>query len=120
MVEEALAEGKRSGRGTGTGTENAGQLQVVVLSVRPLLAFCPLAMFFSFSFCFFALLFLFFLLRRAVHLPCKMSGRLSECLDEWLVGTLVSSFNGPQEIKLKLCLRLGEQSKHLQAVRQIN
>lgn len=32
----------------GIGTENAGQLQVVVLSVRPLLAFCPLAMFFSF------------------------------------------------------------------------
>lgn len=59
MVEEALAEGKRRGGG-GTGTENAGQLQVVVLSVRPLLAFCPLAMFFSFSFCFFALLFLFF------------------------------------------------------------
>lgn len=42
----------------GIGTENAGQLQVVVLSVRPLLAFCPLAMFFSFFFA--ALLFLVF------------------------------------------------------------
>lgn len=66
----------------GIGTENAGQLQVVVLSVHPLLAFCPLAMFFSFFFCCASLS--RFFLRRAVHLPCKMSGRLSECLDKWL------------------------------------
>lgn len=115
MVEEALAEGKwgdgdRKRRATaGCGFECASA--VGFLSVGNVLFF------FFLLFC--ASLPLF-VLRRAVHLPCKMSGRLSECLDEWLVGTLVSSFNGPQEMKLKLCLRLGEQSKHLQAVRQIN
>lgn len=77
---------RRSAKGTG----NAGQLQVVVLSVRPLLAFLSVGhvpFFLSFFFCAslaFFFCYFFFFLPRAVHLPCKMSGRLSECLDEWL------------------------------------